>query len=90
MRHPIETGRSLQPKAEAKRTAGDYPAFRMLARPSKIDERARLREPANDVKRAAPWPHRNAARMFSAGRDVRQHSSRFSVVALLANLWRPF
>jgi hypothetical protein len=90
MRHPIETGRSLQPKAEAKRTAGDYPAFRMLARPSKIDERARLREPANDVKRAARWPQRNAARMLSAGRDIRQHSSRFSVVALLATLWRPF
>ena len=90
MRHPIETGRSVQAKAEAKRTAGDCPVFRMPTRPSKFDQRARLREPANDVKRAAPWPHRNAARMFSAGRDVRQHSSRFSVVALLANLWRPF
>ena len=90
MRHPVETGRSVHPKAEARRTAGEFPAFRMLTRPSKIDERARLREPANDVKRAAPWPHRNAARMFSVGRDVRQHSSRFSVVALLANLWRPF
>jgi len=62
----------------------------MLTRPSKIDEHARLREPANDANRAAPWPHRNAARMFRAGRDVRQHSGRFSVLALLANLWRPF
>jgi hypothetical protein len=90
MRHPIESGRFVHPKAEATRTAGEYPGFRMLARPSKIDERARLREPANDANRAAPCPHRNAARMFSAGRDVRQHSSGFSVVALLANLWRPF
>jgi hypothetical protein len=90
MQRPIETGRSIHPNAEAKRTAGEYPAFRMLTRPSKIDERARPHELADDVQWAAPRPHRSAVRMFSAGRDVRQHSSRFSVVALLANLWRPF
>jgi hypothetical protein len=89
MQRPIETGRSIHPSAEAKRTDGGYPAFRVLARP-KIDERARPSELADDGKRVAPWPHRNAAGIFNVGRDVRQQSSRFSVVALLANLWRPF
>ncbi len=90
MQRPIETGRSVHPSAEVKPTVGDCPALRVLTRPSKIQERARPRELADDGKRAARWPHRKAARMFSAGRDVGQHSSRFSVVALLANLWRPF
>jgi hypothetical protein len=46
--------------------------------------------PANDVKQAARWPHHRAIKMFRAGRYARQHASQFSVVALLANLWRPF
>ena len=45
---------------------------------------------ADGLKQAPGGPRRNAIKMMREGRDARQPSSRFSVVALLANLWRPF
>ena len=104
MRDPVETGQSAHPKARAKQRLGEYSALRMSTRLAAIDEstpprgpavviddllESRLHAgfPANDVTH---WPHRHVTKVFRAGRRVRQHSSRFSVVALLANLWRPF
>ncbi|HTB37532.1 MAG TPA: hypothetical protein VK777_10610 [Reyranella sp.] len=55
-----------------------------------LESRLHAGFPANDVPQVARWPHRPVTKVFRAGRRVRQHSSRFSVVALLANLWRPF
>ena len=53
-------------------------------------QEARAGFPVDDPKQAARWLHRNAIRMFPASRYAWQHSSRFSVAALLACLWRPF
>ena len=46
--------------------------------------------PVDDAKQAARWLHRNAIKMYPASRYAWQHSGRFSVVALLACLWRSF
>ena len=46
--------------------------------------------PPDDVKRVMRWPHRKAIKMLRTGREARQHASRFSVVSVLATLWRPF
>jgi hypothetical protein len=46
--------------------------------------------PVDDAKQAARWLHRTAIKMYPASRYAWQHSSRFSVVAVLACLWRPF
>ena len=45
---------------------------------------------AADAKPAARWLHRTAVRMFPASRYAWRHSSRFTLVAVLARLWRPF
>ena len=89
MRDPIETGWSVQPRAEARQKPGECLAFRMPPRLPKIDASTQPWELADDVEQAR-WPHRNVIKMFRAGRCARQQSSRFSVVALLASLWRPF
>jgi hypothetical protein len=39
---------------------------------------------------AAHRLHRSAIKMYTVNRHARQYSGRFSVVALLARLWRPF
>ncbi len=71
--------------------------FRMPTFLPKIDERkdrggqeARTGSPADDAKQAAHRLHRNVIKMYPVSRHARQHSGRFSVVALLARLWRPF
>ena len=46
--------------------------------------------PADDATQAAHRSHRNAIKMYPVRRYAWQHSDRFSVVALLARLWRPF
>jgi hypothetical protein len=46
--------------------------------------------PADDAKQAAHRLHRNAIKMYTVSRHARRYSGRFSVVALLARLWRPF
>jgi hypothetical protein len=53
-------------------------------------QEARAGFPVDDAKQAARWLHRNAIKMYPASRYAWQHSGRFSVVALLACLWRPF
>jgi hypothetical protein len=53
-------------------------------------QEARAGFPVEDAKQAARWLHRNAIKMYPASRYAWQHSRRFSVVALLACLWRPF
>ena len=77
--------------------------FRMPTPLPKIDESTLPREwaavggqetragaPADDAKQAAHRLHHNAIKMYPASRYAWQHSGRFSVVALLARLWRPF
>jgi hypothetical protein len=39
---------------------------------------------------AARWLHRTAIRRFPASKYAREHSSRFSPVAMLARRWSPF
>jgi hypothetical protein len=56
----------------------------------KIDETTSPRDPANDAKQAAHRLHRGTIKMYALSRPARQDSGRFSVVALLARLWRPF
>jgi hypothetical protein len=51
---------------------------------------ARAGVPADDAKQAAHRLHRSAIKVYPVSRHARQHSGRFSVVALLARLWRPF
>ena len=66
---------------------------RLFRRPTflpKIDESTSPREPANDAKQAAHRLHRSAIKMYAVSCPARQNSGRFSVVALLAHLWRPF
>jgi hypothetical protein len=53
-------------------------------------QEARAGFPVDDAKQAARWLHRTAIKMYPASRYAWQHSGRFSVVALLACLWRPF
>jgi hypothetical protein len=53
-------------------------------------QEARAGAPADDAKQAAHRRHRSAIKMYAVSRHARQHSGRFSVVALLARLWRPF
>jgi hypothetical protein len=53
-------------------------------------QEARAGFPVDDAKQAARWLHRNAIKMYPASRYAWQHSGRFSVVTLLACLWRPF
>jgi hypothetical protein len=56
----------------------------------KIDESTSPREPADDATQAAHRLHRRAIKMYAVSHPARQYSGRFSVVALLARLWRPF
>jgi hypothetical protein len=56
----------------------------------KIDESTSPREPADDAKQAVHRLHRSAIKMYAVSCPARQNSGRFSVVALLARLWRPF
>jgi hypothetical protein len=44
----------------------------------------------DDTKQAAHRLHRPAIKMYAVSRHARQYPGRFSVVALLARLWRPF
>jgi hypothetical protein len=53
-------------------------------------QEARAGAPADDAKQAAHRLHRSAITVYPVSRHARQHSGRFSVVALLARLWRPF
>ena len=46
--------------------------------------------PADDATQAAHRLHRRAIKMYAVSHPARQYSGRFSVVALLARLWRPF
>src|SRR5690242_17842243 len=39
---------------------------------------------------AAQWLHRTAIRLFPASKYAREHSSRFTPLAILARHWRPF
>ena len=65
--------------------------------PPRIDERkdrggqeARAGSPADDAKQAAHRLHRSVIKMYPVSCYARQHSGRFSIVGLLARLWRPF
>jgi hypothetical protein len=85
------------------RSLASHRLFRMPTFLPKIDESTRPRERAvvggqearagalaDDAKQAVHRLHRNAVGMYPASRYAGQHSGRFSVVALLARLWRPF
>jgi hypothetical protein len=86
------------------RSLASHRLFRIPTFLPKIDESTRPRERAamggqevragalaDDAKRQVVHRlHRNAVRMYPASRYAGQHSGRFSVVALLARLWRPF
>jgi hypothetical protein len=43
-----------------------------------------------ETRRAALWLHRTAIRLFPGSRYARRWSARFSPLALIAGLWRPF
>src|SRR5260370_41023878 len=77
--------------------------FRMPTLLPKIDESTLPRERAamggqearagalaDDANQAMHRLLRNAVKMYPASRYALQHSGRFSVVTLLARLWRPF
>jgi hypothetical protein len=85
------------------RSLASHRHFRMPTFQPTIDESTRPREraamggqeacagaPADDSKPVAHWLHRNAIKMYPVSRYALQYSGRFSVVALLARLWRPF
>jgi len=70
-----------------------FASNRLFRRPTflpKIDESTSPREPADDAKQVARRLHRNAIKTYTVSCPARQYSGRFSVVALLARLWRPF
>jgi hypothetical protein len=80
MRDPVEIGRSARGEALGMGTTPIAPMPTLLPR---IDRRTLPRELAVVVDSAA-------IKMYPASRYAWQHSSRFSVVAVLACLWRPF
>jgi hypothetical protein len=53
-------------------------------------QEARAGAAADDAKQAAHRLYRNAIEMYPVSRYALQHSGRFSIVGLLARLWRPF
>jgi hypothetical protein len=53
-------------------------------------QEARAGAAAGNAKQVAYRLHRNAIKMYPVSRYALQHSGGFSVVALLARLWRPF
>jgi hypothetical protein len=66
---------------------------RLFRRPTllpKIDESTSPREPVDDARQAAHRLHRSVIKMYPVSCYARQHSGRFSIVGLLARLWRPF
>jgi|SRR5450755_167646 hypothetical protein len=94
---------NLREQAMRNRSLASHRLFRMPTFLPKIDESTRPRERAvvggqearagalaDDAKQAVHRLHRNAVGMYPASRYAGQHSGRFSVVALLARLWRPF
>ena len=86
---PIETGRSST-KSGAKRRLASTRLFecrRACPRLTSARRRAtgRRREAGGALGCIV-----SAIKMFAVSRHARQYSSRFSVVALLARLWRPF
>jgi hypothetical protein len=91
---------NLWEQAMRDRSLANNQLFRMPTLLPKIDESALPRERA-DVDRVIDLHlgkdrgeqearAGKAINMYPVSRRARQHSSRFSVVALLARLWRPF
>jgi phosphate uptake regulator len=81
---------NLREQAMRHRGLASNRLFRMPTFLPKIDESTSPREPADDAKQAAHRLHRRAIKMYAVSHPARQYSGRFSVVALLARLWRPF
>ena len=75
---------NLREQAMRNRSLASHRLFRLLILLPQNDESTL---PADD---ATHRPHRNAIKMYPVSRYAWQHSDRFSVVALLARLWRPF
>ncbi len=81
---------NLREQAMRHRGLASNRLFRMPTLLLKIDKSTSPREPADDAKQVARRLHRGAIKMYTVSRHARQYSGRFSVVALLARLWRPF
>ena len=94
---------NLPEQAMRNRSLASHRIFRTPTLLPKIDESTLPRERAamggqearagalaDDAKQAMHRLHRNAVKMYPASRYAWQHSGRFSVVTLLARLWRPF
>jgi hypothetical protein len=81
---------NLREQAMRHRGLASNRLFRMPTLLPKIEESTSPREPADDAKQAAHRLHRSAIKMYTVSCPAGQNSGRFSVVALLAHLWRPF
>jgi hypothetical protein len=76
---------NLWEQAMRNRSLASNRLFRVPTLLPKNDESTLPRERA-----AVGAQEANTIKMYSVSRHARQHSGRFSVVALLAHLWRPF
>ncbi len=81
---------NLPEQAMRNRSLASHRIFRTPTLLPKIDESTLPRERAAVGGQEAHRLHRNAIKMYPVSRHALQHSGRFSVVALLARLWRPF